>query len=95
MQDVSAILPCHSALNTFVHALVKGSNLLTEAACLKLLRGLLPLGSLLLQSHNGSGFSDYLSMCRYLAGFSVGQGHVDLFQAGTEWLKLMYDGVIE
>ena len=86
---MGAVQPSQSALNTFVHSLVKGNSLLTEASCLKLLHGLLPLGSLLLESHGGSGFSDYLSTCKHLAGFSAGQGHVDLFQAATEWLKLM------
>ena len=86
---MNAVQLCHSALNTFVQSLAKGNNLLSEAASLMFLRGLLPLGSVLLQSHDGTGFSDYFSTCKCLAGFSAGQGHVDLFQAATEWLKLM------
>jgi len=67
----------------------KMTNTVGEVVTLSVLNALIQLASKLINTHNGYGFADLISLMDTLSGAGQGLGHLYLFQASCIWLEYL------
>lgn len=67
----------------------KVNNILSEVVTLSVLSALIQSASKLLNTYNGNGFSDLISLMDILSCAGSGNGHLYLFQASCIWLEYL------
>lgn len=76
-------------LQSLTNFLVKQSSNVSEEVAITILRALLPLGSHILSPPlEGVGFNELMSIMTMLADGGNGRGHIYLFPAAADWVKL-------
>lgn len=76
-------------LQSLTNFLVKQSSNVSEEVAITILRALLPLGSHILSPPlEGVGFTELMAIMTMLADGGNGRGHIYLFPAAADWVKL-------
>lgn len=90
VQENSQLL---QALTTFI---VKQNSNVSEEVAVTILKALLPLGSQILSSPlEGEGFTDLMVVMTMLANGGTGKGHMHLFPAACDWVKICKQNLVQ